>query len=161
MLTLYFKDTDEKIPTDVVCDAELAFGKQAIPNIVEAKNLLMSIDGASYSSNMTFIDRFGIRLNKSELSTGCKVALLVLCNPDRVYDIKECGNNARDAIVRYCRNGNIVLKENGADFRLPDDADIDVRVLNYRFRTGKRFKQYMQDERDLEFLHDMSDVEIS
>ena len=40
----------------------------------------------------------GMKLNIDKLSTGCKTALNVLYNPDKVFDIRECGDNALDVI---------------------------------------------------------------
>lgn len=36
---------------------------------------------------------------------------MVLKNPDRIVDITECGYNARDAIINFCLNGTILLRE--------------------------------------------------
>ena len=37
-------------------------------------------------------------LNIDKLSTGCKTVLNIMYNPDKVFDICECGDNALDVI---------------------------------------------------------------
>ena len=50
-------------------------------------------------SQFTIRSRFdGMTLNIDRLSTGCKTALNILYYPDKVFDIRECGDNALDVI---------------------------------------------------------------
>ena len=37
-------------------------------------------------------------INIDKLSTGCKTTLNILYNPDVIFDIRECGENALDVI---------------------------------------------------------------
>ena len=43
----------------------------------------------------------GTALNVDKLSTGCKTALNVLYNPDKIFNIYECGDNALDVIYAF------------------------------------------------------------
>ena len=40
-------------------------------------------------------------MNVDKLSTGCKTALNVMYHPDKVFDVKECGDNALDIIYSF------------------------------------------------------------
>ena len=49
----------------------------------------------------------GTTLNIDKLSTGCKTALNIMYNPDKIFDIRECGDNALDVIYAL-PDGNVV-----------------------------------------------------
>ena len=58
-------------------------------------------------SNYTISSKFdGGVLNIDKLSTGCKTVLNVLYNPDKIFDIRECGDNAIDVLYGL-QTGNI------------------------------------------------------
>lgn len=72
-----------------------------------AKEVIFNIDCSVMVNRYTIISRFdGVALNTDRLSTGCKTALNVLYNPDKVFDIKECGDNALDVIFAF-EEGNV------------------------------------------------------
>lgn len=102
----------EKVSAEIVdIDAEFS---QILINPDETLNkIIKSIDGGTLLDSNVFSDRFGNRLYLSELSTGCKAAICVYCNPDKIVDLQECGLNARDAVFNYCENGKILLHDFG------------------------------------------------
>ena len=62
------------------------------------------------------VDQFRIRsgfdgavLNIDKLSTGCKTALNIVYNKDKVFDIRECGDNALD-VIYHLEEGNIICE---------------------------------------------------
>ena len=58
-----------------------------------------NIDGSKLLSKYKIRSRFDdIALNIDQLSTGCKTVLNVFYYPDKVFCLKECGNNALEAI---------------------------------------------------------------
>lgn len=58
-------------------------------------------------SRYTISSRFnGTVLNIDKLSTSCKTVLNILYNPDKVFDICECGDNALDVIYSL-PHGNV------------------------------------------------------
>lgn len=72
-----------------------------------AKDIIARIDHSEMLSPYTISSRFdGMALNIDRLSTGCKTALNVLYNPDKVFDIRECGDNALD-VIYMLPNGNV------------------------------------------------------
>ena len=109
MLEVYDSDYRE---ADIV-DIDAAFSKLILEADDNMNNLVKSIDGGTLIDSYTFFDRFGVKLYVSELSTGCKAAICVYCNPDKIVDLQECGLNARDAIFNYCENGMVLLHDFG------------------------------------------------
>jgi hypothetical protein len=114
MLKIYDPDIDDISSLDnVVRDVEEAFIGIALKRDDVVDNLLREIDKAKYYSEDRFEDRFGVPVYITELSTGCKAALLVHFYPDKVIDLIECGVNARDAILRNCLSGNVIYYDMG------------------------------------------------
>lgn len=72
-----------------------------------AKDIISKIDSSALVDRFTIQSRFdNTILNIDKLSTGCKTALNILYNPDSVFDIRECGDNAID-IIYMLDKGNI------------------------------------------------------
>ncbi len=46
----------------------------------------------------------------------------------------ECGNNARDSILRHCKDGNVIVRDNGYDFGVMPNDEIDICLDGCRFR---------------------------
>lgn len=64
--------------------------------------IIKEIDQSEMISQYSIKSRFdGMTLNIDKLSTGCKTALNVLYNPDKIFDIYECGDNALDCIYKF------------------------------------------------------------
>lgn len=104
---------DAEIEKADVVDIDAAFSKLEI-NVNEAiKNIVKAVDLGDVVDGTTFVDRFGVKLYLSELSTGCKAAICVVLMPDKIIDLQECGLNARDAVFNYCENGKILLHDFG------------------------------------------------
>ena len=69
-----------------------------------AKQIIMDIDGSELVSKFQIKSKFnGELLNIDKLSTGCKTALNIYCNPEKVFSIKECGDNALELIYGFER----------------------------------------------------------
>ncbi len=65
----------------------------------KAAEIISRIDQSVMLSPYTIQSRFdGMTLNIDKLSTGCKTTLNILYNPEKVFDIRECGDNALDVI---------------------------------------------------------------
>lgn len=64
-----------------------------------ANRIIEKIDHAELTGQYTIKSCFdGTTLNTDKLSSGCKTVLNVMYNPDKVFDIRECGDNALDMI---------------------------------------------------------------
>ncbi len=73
----------------------------------KSKDIIEIIDNAKWVGSYFIKSRFDETiLNTDRLSTGCKTALNILYYPDKVFDIRECGENAIDVIYGM-QAGNI------------------------------------------------------
>ena len=64
-----------------------------------ADSIISQIDKSRMIDKYSIASRFdGTRLNIDKLSTGCKTALNIMYNPDRIFDVSECGENALEVI---------------------------------------------------------------
>ncbi len=107
-LTVYLKG-EGPANTDVIKDIEAYFRLATNLTSEYARVVLSEIEQSTPSQDGTgFIDRFRHFLYWSELSTGCKAALLVGSTP-KCVDVSECGFNAVQAILRYATAGAIVM----------------------------------------------------
>ena len=72
-----------------------------------AEKIIETIDGAKLISKFKMLSKFNDTvLDVDKLSAGCKTVLNVLYNPDKVFCLKECGNNALE-ILFSLQAGNV------------------------------------------------------
>ena len=96
--------------------------------------LLKKIDGSAYESGTTMRTRYGEFLDIENSSTGCKTAINVYLNPDKIIDCMECGANALVEILKLGR-GNIIAHfapEAGKDTEINVNLHDGNRIKNYR-----------------------------
>lgn len=73
----------------------------------KAEKIVETIDGAKLISKFRISSKFNdIVLDVDKLSAGCKTVLNVLYNPDKVFCLKECGNNALEILYEFSE-GNV------------------------------------------------------
>ena len=111
MLHIYFEDYfelrkagengDRVDGMDFIWNVEGAFEGLNLTGSKEEKSIIQDIDKGEYLDNFYFIDRFGSKIQRCYLSTGCKAALVVLHNPDKLVNTVECGKNALGTIITY------------------------------------------------------------
>ena len=136
-------DTNKKASQNI----EDLFSSINLTRKPEEIRVIELIEKGKYNDSVSFIDRFGIRLPITELSTGCKTALCIINNPTIEIDTQECGINAVDVIVSTLKNGNIIIKDRGVTFVDYDGDEIDVQLDGYRFTSIERLNYYYFDER--------------
>lgn len=165
MLRVYLDENMDSIKDsikdkEIITDVEDEFNTIALQDTPLTRKLLKEIEQGQYDTEFTFIDRFGVRLYTSELSSGCKTALLTEYRPDCIIDTRSCGFNARDAIISNCTTGSVIVYNTDMTFYPGDGIDsCDVCLDGYRFRTVERLNRYIQDEAwDIENM-DLSDLE--
>lgn len=107
MITVFKKKSLPK-GMELVALNDIYFNKNTVALLDDrAKDIIAKIDHSKMLSPYAISSRFdGMTLNIDRLSTGCKTALNVLYNPDKVFDIRECGDNALDVIYAL-PNGNV------------------------------------------------------
>ena len=142
---IYGQASDAKgvIPKDkdLIQDPEVAFLMTRISADSTDAKLVEAIDEGRLIDGRTFVDRFGVTLYTSCLSTGCKAALLVN-NTDAVVDLRGCGFNALSAIFSFCRDGNIALALPGLDLAdLSEGAEVAINIKGHVFtRVADAYK---------------------
>jgi hypothetical protein len=73
----------------------------------KAKPIIESIDESELLSKYKMRSKFDdITLDTDKLSAGCKTVLNVMYNPEKVFCLKECGNNALNALFALS-SGNV------------------------------------------------------
>lgn len=146
MLKVKLLDIDKREEWELT-DIEKEFKLIKLKGTNIEKELIRIIDKGTWNDEKSFIDRFGFKLHNSELSTGCKAALVV-ANTDKLINLRECGLNAVDAIISMCKEGNIEIIDNGITFgTIGMNTNINVKLDDYRFTNTDRLNYYIQSER--------------
>ena len=100
MITIFKNKQD--IPQDIeyVELNDLFFNQNTISLIDErAEKIIETIDDAKLIGKYQISSRFnGVALDIDRLSAGCKTVLNVLYYPNKVFCLKECGNNALEVL---------------------------------------------------------------
>ena len=100
MITI-FKDKKD-IPQDMeyVDLNDLFFNQNTVSMIDKrAEKIIETIDESRLISKYKICSRFEeIAIDIDRLSTGCKTVLNVVYYPDKVFCLKECGNNALEVL---------------------------------------------------------------
>lgn len=103
MITI-FKDKQD-IPQDMeyIELNDLFFNQNTVTMIDErAEKVMEIIDGAKLIGKYRIKSRFDdIAIDIDRLSAGCKTVLNVLYYPDKVFCLKECGNNALEVLYGF------------------------------------------------------------
>lgn len=94
------------------------------------ENLMYAIDGAKYIGNGNIETDFNEIASVETLSSGCKTAVNVYKNPNKVIDTILCGGNALDEIFKL--NKGYILMENRIPVIHQDKIDV---VLYYATNT--------------------------
>lgn len=131
MITVYKKDV---LPdnAEIIRVNDVFFNKFTSVLIDDrARDIIQKIDNSEMISKYYIASRFdGSRINVDMLSTGCKCALNIMYNPDRIFDIRECGENALEVIYSfdagqvYCDYPMIAFDMTGAKAFDTDDVHI-------------------------------------
>lgn len=101
MITVYKKVNPKD--ENFVNTNDVFFNKKTSTMLDEnARDVIWQIDNSELLDKFFISSRFdGTRLNVDKLSTGCKTALNILYNPDMIFDISECGENALEVIYAF------------------------------------------------------------
>lgn len=96
----------------------------------EAASIIEKIDDSKFISRYKIQSRFdNAVLNIDKLSSGCKTVLNVLYYPDKVFCLKECGNNALEILYGF-ENGYVY-----SDYEL---IPFDIKKVMVQTKTGSR-----------------------
>ena len=91
-----------------------------------AKDIISKIDGVELTEDLKIVSKFtkGV-LDLSKLSTGCKTALNIVCNTDKIFNISECGKNAL-AVIYKLSVGKVYIYDLVTP--LNDDISCNIKV---------------------------------
>jgi len=100
MLTIYKNKKDIPDGMEYIELNDVFFNKNTVLKIDEkAKPMIEQIDEARLINKFKIESKFnGVVLDIDCLSTGCKTVLNVLYFPDKVFCLKECGDNALEIL---------------------------------------------------------------
>lgn len=131
MITIFKDKKDIPHNMEYVELNDLFFNQNTVSRIDErAEKIIEVIDEARLVSRYKICSRFNeVILDIDRLSSGCKTALNVLYYPDRVFCLKECGNNALEILYGF-ESGNVYSEYALIPF------DMDAVVV--RAKSGKR-----------------------
>ena len=142
-MTLYhYEDKIEN--KHVIRDVETAFEGIELVADEDTKKIIKNIDKAKFNGGNRFIDRFGAYVYISELSTGCKAALCVKYITNSVIDTVECGYNARDVIIKNCKEGNAIIYDDGITVAFDDtDRAVDVYIHGRNIKDVQELNEFI------------------
>lgn len=102
MITIFKNKHDIPTSMEYIELNDLYFNKYTVQKLDErAKQIIEDIDGAKQIGKYKIQSRFhGVTLDIDCLSTGCKTVLNVLYSPEKVFCLKECGENALEILYR-------------------------------------------------------------
>ena len=96
----------------------------------KAEEIIQIIDEAKLISKYKIRSKFNDTiLDIDKLSAGCKTVLNVVYNPDKVFCLKECGNNALEVLYGLM-SGNVY-----SDYAL---IPFEMEVVNVQTSLGQK-----------------------
>lgn len=100
MITIYKNKADIPEELELVILNDVYFNKNTVEMLDDCANdIMLKIDSAAMVGKYRFKSKFHkVVLDIDRLSTGCKTVLNVMYNLDKVFCIKECGENALDIL---------------------------------------------------------------
>ena len=108
MITIYKNKKDIPQNMEYIELNDVYFNQKTASILDErAEKIIEEIDGSKRVGKYKIRSRFDdIIIDIDKLSAGCKTALNVLYNPDKIFCLKECGNNALE-VVYSLEQGNV------------------------------------------------------
>lgn len=102
MITIYKNKKDIPDNMDYVELNDVFFNQNTGSKLDDrAKVIVEKIDNSRLIGNYKIESKFnGVTLDVDCLSTGCKTVLNVMFFPDKVFCIKECGDNALEVLYK-------------------------------------------------------------
>lgn len=100
MITIYKNKNDIPDSMEYVELNDIFFNQNTVARLdIAAAKIVEQIDEAKMVGKYKIESKFnGVTLDVDCLSTGCKTVLNVMYNPDKVFCLKECGDNALELL---------------------------------------------------------------
>lgn len=107
-LNIYSHRSKVQSNFELIHDVEAKFEYVMLDDNEAVRQLLKSIEGAEYSNPVSYIDKGGFKRPKSNLSVGCKIAILAYRMNNAIIDMVECRQIDRANVIQYCTSGNVL-----------------------------------------------------
>ena len=122
------------------------FNKYTVEMLDEkAADIIWEIDRSKMIDKYFIESRFdSTKLNIDKLSTGCKTALNIMYNPDKIFDISECGENALEVIYTL-EQGNVYCEYPMIAFNMTEVKAVDADG-EHLFTDYEELKEWWNDE---------------
>lgn len=146
MLKILFANNIDEIRNlnNVIFNIEFGFKWKNLKDSDTVRNIIKYVDRGVYIDQNSFKDRFGYKLYTKCLSTGCKAALLVAEYPNKIVNCIECGSNALEAIILYCKDGEILVYGSTLDnVHLANNREVDVELNGIHFTSSSKLDRYI------------------
>lgn len=145
MITVYKKKEDIPKNSKLVELNDIYFNRNTSQKLdSQAKKIINEIDGATLCEKYKIVSKFQKEvLNIDRLSTGCKTALNIYYNPEIVFSIKECGDNAIDVIYDL-QEGRIYSEYPVISFEISSVRAVDENG-EHIFETYEELKEWWED----------------
>lgn len=145
MITIYKKKENIPKKSKLVELNDIYFNRHTSQNLdLEAKRIITEIDGATLCEKYKIVSKFQKEvLNIDRLSTGCKTALNIYYNPEIVFSIKECGDNAIDVIYDL-QQGKIYSEYPVISFDMSSVRAVDDNG-EHTFESYEELKEWWED----------------
>lgn len=131
MITIYKSKKDIPQDAEYVELNDIYFNQNTARKLDDrAKMVIETIDQAELISKYKIRSKFNdIVLDTDKLSAGCKTVLNVLYDPDKVFCLKECGDNALEVLYGL-EAGNVY-----SDYAL---IPFGMEAVNVQTHSGKK-----------------------
>ena len=145
MITVYKRKAIPRT-ADIITINDVYFNKYTSEMLDEkAEEIIWEIDHSKMTDRYTISSRFdGTRLNIDKLSTGCKTALNILYNPDKIFDVSECGENALE-IIYSLKSGKICCDYPMIAFDMQEAEGIDSSG-SHVFKDYEDLREWWKNE---------------
>jgi len=111
----------------------------------KAEKIIEMIDDARLISKYKIRSKFSdIVLDIDKLSAGCKTVLNVLYNPDKVFCLKECGNNALEVLYGL-EVGNVYSDYALIPFEM-DAVNVQTSLGQKEINDYEKLKEWWSNE---------------
>lgn len=131
MITIFKNKKDIPYNMEYIELNDVYFNQNTASKLDErAETIIEIIDEAKLVSKYKIQSRFNdVILDVDKLSAGCKTVLNVTYNPDKVFCLKECGNNALEMLYAL-KAGNVY-----SDYAL---IPFEMKAVNVQTSSGKK-----------------------
>ncbi|MDD7643499.1 MAG: DUF4869 domain-containing protein [bacterium] len=147
MITIFKNKQDIPENMEYVELNDLFFNQNTVSLIDKrAEMIIGTIDKVKLISKYKICSRFNdVALDIDRLSAGCKTVLNVLYYPDKVFCMKECGNNALEVLYGL-EYGNVCSEYALIPFSM-ESVVVQTKDSKMRISDYEELKEWWDDEK--------------